>query len=132
MTVVMKFKEVINNMVERSIIFSQMFRNYPLCHSIPERSLSYNGRYCGLCARCTTMYLGGLLAILLFPTWNDSIPAINGLLTGLLLITPAGIDGTVQMFGSRESNNRLRVTTGFLLGIGIPMICWWGLKIITI
>lgn len=119
------------NFIEKIIVYSQVFRKYPFCHSLPERSLSYNGRYFGLCARCTTMYSGGLLAILSFPVWSGGIPDSYTLLVGLLLITPAGIDGTTQMFGSRESNNKLRVTTGLFLGLGIPLICWWGLRVIT-
>lgn len=131
MTVGMSFRERFDQVIQRLVIYSQVFRKYPFCHSFPERSLSYNGRYCGLCARCTTMYSGGLLAILSFPVWSDSVSTLTGLLVGFLLITPAGIDGTTQMFGSRESNNKLRVTTGLLLGIGIPMICWWGIQMIT-
>lgn len=118
------------NFIEKIILYSQVFRKYPFCHSLPERSLSYNGRYFGLCARCTTMYFGGLLAILSFPVWSGGITLGHTLLIGLLLITPAGIDGTTQMFGSRESNNNLRVVTGLFLGLGIPLVCWWGLRVI--
>jgi uncharacterized membrane protein len=118
------------NFIEKIILYSQVFRKYPFCHSLPERSLSYNGRYFGLCARCTTMYFGGLLAILSFPVWSGGITLGHTLLIGLLLITPAGIDGTTQMFGSRESNNKLRVVTGLFLGLGIPLVCWWGLRVI--
>ena len=76
------------------------------------------------------MYFGGLLAILSFPVWSGGITLGHTLLIGLLLITPAGIDGTTQMFGSRESNNKLRVVTGLFLGLGIPLVCWWGLRVI--
>jgi uncharacterized membrane protein len=76
------------------------------------------------------MYFGGILSILSFPVWSGLLPNLSGILFAMLLITPAGIDGTTQMLGSRESNNKLRLITGLLLGFGIPMICWWGLRII--
>ncbi|MGQ3331219.1 DUF2085 domain-containing protein [Halorubrum sp. FL23] len=122
---------MIGGFIEYIFVISQKLRSYPFCHSLPKRSLCYNGRYFGLCARCTTMYFGGLLAILSFPVWSGGISINYILFIGLLLITPAGIDGTTQMFGSRESNNKLRVTTGFFLGLGIPILCWGGLRVIT-
>jgi len=76
------------------------------------------------------MYAGGILIILLFPLWSGLISGLSALLVGVVLIVPAGIDGTTQMFGSRESNNKLRVITGLPLGIGIPMICWWGIGVL--
>lgn len=132
MTAVMNYRQVADQIIEWIIIYSQIFRKYPFCHSLPARSLHYNGRYCGLCARCTTMYLGGILTTLSFPLWNAKVTAAGGLMIGVLLITPAGIDGTTQMFTKRESNNKFRVATGFLLGIGIPLICWWGINTLLI
>lgn len=70
------------------------------------------------------MYIGGFSTVLLFPAWSGTFPDIMLLFFGLVLITPAGVDGTTQMFSRRESNNILRVMTGILLGIGIPLIIW--------
>jgi len=78
------------------------------------------------------MYTGGILTVLLFPLWSELISGLFALLIGIILIAPAGIDGTTQMFGKRESNNRLRVVTGLSLGIGIPMICWWGVSTLVV
>jgi len=69
------------------------------------------------------MYLGGLFAIITSPGWGHLIQTTLLFGIGTLLIAPSGIDGTTQMFGARESNNRLRVITGILLGVGISIIC---------
>jgi uncharacterized membrane protein len=103
---------------------SQALRQYPLCHSNPTRSFWYHGRYFGLCARCTTMYIGGLIAFLTFPVWNGMLSSVVSLTLGSLLLVPGGIDGTTQMFGSRESNNSIRAITGFALGVGFPLIMY--------
>lgn len=104
--------------IEKIFILSQIFRKYPLCHSRPDRSFRYNGRYFGLCARCLSMYLGGLFAIISAPLWHSVIsPETIGML-GIFALLPGGIDGTTQMLGDRESTNSLRGITGLLLGIG--------------
>jgi uncharacterized membrane protein len=37
----------------------------PVCHQMPERSLSVDGHPLGVCARCSGLYLGGLLGLYL-------------------------------------------------------------------
>jgi len=98
---------------------NRVLRRYPLCHSRPDRSLCYQGRYFGLCARCTGMYLSGSLMILSFPLRENLIDPIPSLVLGIILLPPGGIDGTTQMFGKRESTNIIRIITGVLLGIGV-------------
>ena len=100
---------------------SQVFRSYPFCHSRPDRSFCYHGRYFGLCARCTTMYLGGIVTVLSFPLWNTLLKPAIGLWLGVVFLIPGGVDGTTQMFGNRESNNKLRAITGFPLGMGVVL-----------
>lgn len=100
---------------------SQKLRLYPFCHSRPDRSFRYKGRYFGLCARCTTMYATGLLTLLISPIWSDLVPPHTALILGTLFLVPGGVDGTTQMVGSRESTNKLRATTGALLGIGVVL-----------
>jgi len=67
------------------------------------------------------MYLGGLLTISAFPLWNGSLSSFYTLVIGAVFLLPGGIDGTTQMFGDRESNNRLRAITGFVLGVGVVL-----------
>lgn len=98
---------------------NRVLRPYPLCHSRPDRSLCYRGRYFGLCARCTGMYASGILAILVAPLWEPSLNPRSAIFLGLVLLIPGGIDGGTQLIGNRESTNLLRILTGLLLGVGI-------------
>ncbi len=59
------------------------------------------------------MYLGYLT----FPLFTFDIIQIN-LLPSLLLTIPTFLDGLMQAYLNRESNNILRVSTGFISGIG--------------
>ena len=116
----MQFRQIVTYIIKKS----QIFREYPLCHSRPDRSLSYQGYYFALCARCTAIYIGGLLTIIAVPFWSRYLLGGWWTVIGSFLLVPSGIDGTTQMFAERESTNRLRVLTGCLLGIGIPLILW--------
>ena len=103
---------------------NKLFRSYPFCHSRPDRALSYKGQYFGLCARCTGMYLSGFVTLMTMIFWGRSLSPEVGILVGILLLVPGGIDGTTQLFGERESTNTIRVLTGLLLGIGVVLIAY--------
>lgn len=85
---------------------------FKICHQKPERSFFYKGNQFPVCARCTGIYAGYIFIpiFLFFP--------IN-LLTSIVLLIPAILDGTTQAYCNRESNNILRVITGFMFGAGL-------------
>ena len=91
-------------------------KNLPLvfCHRLPHRSFFWKGKQFPVCARCTGIHIGYLS----MPLFVFYIIYFNIWWT-LLLILPTYIDGITQMFFKRESTNFLRVTTGFLAGIGV-------------
>lgn len=84
------------------------------CHRKPERSFFWKGKQFPVCARCTGIHLGYLS----FPLFLFSIFTLN-IWWAIALITPTYLDGLTQAFFQRESNNILRVSTGFLAGIGL-------------
>lgn len=84
------------------------------CHRLPERSFFFKGKQLPVCARCTGIYIGFFSA----PLFLFDVIRFNLLIT-ILLIFPAVIDGLTQAIFKRESNNILRVTTGFIYGVGI-------------
>jgi len=59
------------------------------------------------------MYVGYLS----FPFFTFDVFHI-ALIPSLILIIPTFLDGLTQAYLNRESNNILRVTTGFISGIG--------------
>lgn len=102
---------------------------YAVCHRIPARSFSVDGRPLPLCARCSGMYLGAVAGIFFqvivyprrggLPGWKASIPF-------LLLGLAFAVDGTnsyLHLFpgltGLYEPNNTLRLLTGAGMGITI-------------
>ena len=83
------------------------------CHQRPERSFFIKGYQFPLCARCTGILIGEVLAVplwFLFPMpWKGA----------LLLIVPMAYDGILQYGLSIMSNNRKRLFTGLLAGYGL-------------
>lgn len=82
-----------------------------LCHKKPERSFFYKGKQFPICARCTGIFVGYLLAIV------SSIFVILPVEMCLILLIPIAIDGTGQYLGKWTSNNIRRFYTGILAGI---------------
>lgn len=80
---------------------------------MPERSFFWHGYQFPICARCTGVMIGQLLAVLLY--WSIKVPAI-------ILILFCGIlfgDWFLQYVGIRESNNQRRLFTGVLGGYAL-------------
>jgi len=85
-----------------------------LCHRREDRSFKISGYFFPVCARCTGMFVGFIIVILLMHFgYNIS------LLYSFFLIIPLLIDGFTQNFGSRESTNLLRFATGIIFSIGL-------------
>ena len=88
-----------------------------VCHRLPERSFFYRGHQFPLCARCTGILFGYLLAIL-FWIFFDPIP----LLFAAVLLVPLTLDGVFQYLNYWESTNLRRLMTGILAGFGTIFI----------
>lgn len=90
-----------------------------LCHRIPERTVPFLGLERYLCSRCVGIFIGMLIGIGLL------IPGVClSLGTALVFSIPLVCDGCTQLLGYRESNNPLRLVTGFLFGLTANH--WWG------
>ena len=96
---------------------------YCSCHQKPERSFFICGYQFPLCARCTGIAIGHIVALFIAPfhTFKYSIA---------LLLFPLAIDGTVQYCTPYESNNCRRVLTGTLYGFAFTSISWRFIKAI--
>lgn len=83
------------------------------CHQMPERSFFIKGYQFPLCARCTGILIGELLAILLWFYYH--LPCI----IAVALILPMACDGIIQYMLFVMSNNRRRFITGLFAGYGL-------------
>lgn len=81
------------------------FTHWWFCHRMPSRSFFLKGRQFHLCARCTGLIVGPIVAplVALIP-----LPPAAGAVALLVL----ALDGSTQFVGWRESKNWVRFGTG--------------------
>ena len=87
------------------------------CHQLPRRSLFIKGYQFPICARCTGVIIGEIIAIILILCKIK----IN-IWTNIIFLTIMGIDWFIQFINILESNNIRRLITGFLGGFGLTYI----------
>ena len=92
----------------------------PVCHQIPERSISINSEPLAVCSRCFAAYVGGFLLILLVTLKKK--PIYFNLNMVFFLFTPAVIDFLFEQFGLYSDIQVIRMITGFLLGVSISYL----------
>ncbi len=88
-------------------------------------TLDVLGRKLRLCARCTGYALGFLTLMVVISLQGlqffGSLPLLHQFFFCLLLLAPLTLDWITQSWGLRESNNGLRLLTGFSLGSGVAL-----------
>ena len=88
-----------------------------LCHQLPDRSYFIAGHKFGVCSRCTGVYAGFALTLLLYPLFrslrNTSNPPRIYLLFAAL---PLAIDFALTFLGVWENTHTSRLLTGALTG----------------
>lgn len=86
---------------------------------MPERSFSFNNYQFPVCARCTGIMIGEIIAVLVF-IFNLRL----NILICIGIMIPMCIDGTVQYYTKYVSTNIRRLNTGALFGFGfLQIIC---------
>ena len=81
------------------------------------RSFFFKGFQFPLCARCTGILVGEIVACLLL-LCNIHIDVF----IAVLLICPTVLDGMIQLLGKYESTNFKRLFSGLIAGIGLIFI----------
>ena len=88
-----------------------------LCHQLPERSYFIDGHKFAVCSRCTGIYAGFAITLLLYPLVrslrNVATPPRSLLILAAL---PLAIDFSLTFFGFWENTHTSRLLTGALLG----------------
>ena len=98
------------------LVFQLSGKKYILCicHRKKDRSIKFFGLEKVLCSRCMGILFGfttGIgLSIIKF-----QIPPFFA----IVLIIPLIVDGFTQLFNLRESNNTIRLISGFLFGVAL-------------
>lgn len=88
------------------------------CHQIPERSFFIHGYQLPLCARCTGITIGYLLALLLCIFQIIVPPALS-----VFMLIPLIADGGAQLLFCIMSDNIRRFVTGLIFGVGYIHLC---------
>ncbi len=88
-----------------------------LCHQMPSRSFFIVGYQFPLCYRCTGLLVGTTIFLVLI--YRQRLPA---LWLDILLLLPMLIDVGLQYLGWWESTNGLRLVTGVVFGVGMPVM----------
>ena len=88
-----------------------------VCHQLPERSYFIAGHKLAVCSRCTGLYAGFVLTLLLYPLlrplrsieWPPPVWLV-------LAAVPMAIDFGLTFLGIWENTHTSRLLTGLLLG----------------
>ena len=104
-------------------ILMKVGRNVCRCHQLPERSFFIRGYQFPLCARCTGIVLGLLIAPIITIFWKGN------LWLSLALIAIMTADGLIQLKTRYRSTNPRRFITGFGAGYAffdlLFLIVWY-------
>lgn len=84
------------------------------CHQMVDRSFFYKGKQFPVCARCTGVFAGHFIAVILFLIKRQISFKACCALIGIM-----GIDWGVQEVGIKQSTNVRRVISGFCGGLGL-------------
>ncbi len=88
-----------------------------LCHQLPERSFFMDGHPLAVCARCTGIYAGFAIAVVLYPLMRSlrqtETPQRKWL---FLAAAPLAIDFFFEFSGIGHNTHSSRLLTGALLG----------------
>lgn len=88
-----------------------------VCHQIPERSFHLAGHKFAVCSRCTGLYSGFALAVLIYPIVRSLREAETPSIVWLFLATvPLVIDFSLGYFSIWQNTHASRFATGALLG----------------
>jgi len=104
-----------NNHSQIAFVLYNAFGTF--CHQLPERSFFIAGHQFAVCARCTGLYAGFGLFLLLYPLIrplrSTQVPPVKWL---FLSAAPLAIDFSLTFLGLWENTHTSRLLTGLLLG----------------
>jgi uncharacterized membrane protein len=93
----------------------------PICHQRPDRSFQAFGYPLAVCARCSGIYLGAFLGLLVYPFRRGfEVLKLPKIATLALVSTPIAIDAAGNLLGFWNSGQVFRLATGLFWGSILP------------
>ena len=101
---------------------------YAVCHQLPEKSIFIEGKQLPVCARDTGIYFGSLISLFFIllsrRRRSNSIPVPYISFTFVFFMLLMGVDAVSSYVGFRETTNSIRLLTGLLVGISLPLFMY--------
>jgi len=89
-----------------------------ICHQYPTRSLWIMNRPMGLCSRCFAIYASFSMSLIFLPLLTNR----KYIVLLCFLFLPLIVDGVLQYYNIKESDNVSRVLSGALFGMASSII----------
>ncbi|HZY10883.1 MAG TPA: DUF2085 domain-containing protein [Bacteroidota bacterium] len=100
----------------------QLYRSFSkICHQYDSRSLHLFGYKLAVCARCSAIYFGFFIGVLLSPLLKRD-QFSHARYWWVLAILPMVIDVLLDFFGISQSNTSTRLSTGGFFGVLAALI----------
>lgn len=115
----MRISNFINKIISRTYYSFFIWGHRAGCHQRADRSFFYKNYQFPVCARCTGVLLGYVLAVVFFLIWKTKCFPSSFVCIFML------IDWLIQYLNIKESTNTRRFATGILGGYGILMFQIW-------
>lgn len=97
-----------------------------VCHQLHERTIIICGDYLPVCARCTGIYLSIFISFIFLFCWKRISANKPLTILSIIFITICFsflmFDGVTSYIKIRETTNFLRILSGSLMGIGLPIL----------
>jgi len=101
---------------------------FSVCHQLPERTLLLGSILMPVCSRCSGIYIGFLFTIVFlfisFRKKESDLPPVYVIIIAIVFILSAVVDGILSYLGYYETNNIIRLATGYMFGAGISIIIY--------
>lgn len=108
----------------------------PICHHIPERTMSAGSLPLPVCARCTGLYGGWLVGVVLgllpgLLRWLGAPQLMRRLAIALLIIVSLGVvQATLESLRLVSTGNTMRLMLGTPLGLGPAIVIVLTLRLV--
>jgi uncharacterized membrane protein len=96
---------------------------HPVCHQFDGRSLHIAGERLAVCSRCSAIYAGFLLGLLMYPAFRPvGKPHVPSRTVLLIAVTPMLLDVALDIIGLHETTMVTRLITGGIFGVLVPYV----------